>query len=148
MAEEALLGGYECRARGRLGLTVQRAGVAGDVGGLHGGVEVVMDDGEGPGIGIVDAGLLGGEPMLDQLVLDAIVGERAGRVEAERAQIAREHFHRCNAAILYRLDEFGAGRTREILASPKAKTRRARKRVMWDKSVTASVEQGGTRTNK
>src|SRR3546814_7827569 len=81
MAEEALLGGFECRASGRLGLTVQRAAVAGDVGGLHGGVEVVMDDGEGPGIGIVDAGLLGGEPMLDQLVLDAIVGERAGRVE-------------------------------------------------------------------
>src|SRR3546814_2626012 len=47
MAEEALLGGFECRASGRLGLTVQRAAVAGDVGGLHGGVEVVMDDGEG-----------------------------------------------------------------------------------------------------
>src|SRR3546814_2497218 len=89
MAEEALLGGFECRASGRLGLTVQRAAVAGDVGGLHGGVEVVMDDGEGPGIGIVDAGLLGGEPMLDQLVLDAIVGERSDAHTSELQSLLR-----------------------------------------------------------
>ena len=35
MIEEALLGALEGRARGGLGLRVQRAGVAGDVGGLH-----------------------------------------------------------------------------------------------------------------
>src|SRR3546814_18820696 len=98
MAEEALLGGFECRASGRLGLPVQRAAVAGDVGGLHGGVEVVMDDGEGPGIGIVDAGLLGGEPLLDQLVPDAIVGETAGLVAAARAHVAREHIPTCQPA--------------------------------------------------
>jgi hypothetical protein len=59
MAEEALLGGLEGRARGGLGLAVQRAAVARDVGGLHRGGEVVVDDGEGPGIGIIDAALLG-----------------------------------------------------------------------------------------
>src|SRR3546814_7823013 len=104
-----------------------------------------MDDGEGPGIGIVDAGLLGGEPMLDQLVLDAIVGERAGRVEAERAQIAREHFHRCNAAILDRLDEFGAGRKREILAAPKAKALRVGK--VMDRGRAGRRDRKSTRLN-
>jgi hypothetical protein len=55
MAEEALLGALEGRAGGGLGLPVQRAGRAGDVGGLHRRVEIVVDDGEGPGIGVVDA---------------------------------------------------------------------------------------------
>ena len=36
--EEALLGALEGRAGGRLGLAVQRPGLAGDVGGLQGGV--------------------------------------------------------------------------------------------------------------
>ena len=58
MVEEALLGALEGRARGGLGLRVQRAGRAGDVGGLHRGVEIVVDDREGAGIGVVDADLL------------------------------------------------------------------------------------------
>ena len=79
-----------------------------------------MNDGEGPGIGVVDAGLLGGELMLDQFVFDAVVGERPGRVEPERAEVARQHLHRRDAAILDRLDEFGSGREREVLAAPEA----------------------------
>ena len=48
-----------------------------------------MDDRELPGVGVVDADLLVGQPVLDQFVLDAFIGERAGRIEAERLQVAR-----------------------------------------------------------
>lgn len=120
MAEEALLGALEGRARGRLRLPIQRAAVAGDIGGLHRRVQMVVDDGERPGIGVVDARLLGRELMFDQLVFDAVIGERAGRVEAKRPQIAREHFHRRDAAIVHCLDEFGAIGEGEILAAPQA----------------------------
>ena len=75
MAEEALLGGFEGRAGGGLGLPVQRAAVAGNVRCLHRRVEIVMDDGECPGIGVVDASLLRRELVLDQLVFDAVIGE-------------------------------------------------------------------------
>ena len=44
MVEEALLGALEGGARGGLGLRVQRAGGAGDVGRLHRRIEIVMDD--------------------------------------------------------------------------------------------------------
>ena len=44
MIEEALLGAFEGGARGGLGLRVQRAGLAGDVGGPHRRVEIVVDD--------------------------------------------------------------------------------------------------------
>ena len=88
MAEEALLGGFEGRAGGGLSLAVQSAGIAGDVGGLHRRIEIIMDDGERPGVGVVDAGLLGGELVLDQFIFDAVIGEGAGRVETERAQVA------------------------------------------------------------
>ena len=94
--------------------------LAGDVRGLHRRVEIVVDDREGAGIGVVDADLLGRELVLDQLVLDAFVGERAGRIEAERLEIARQHLHRRDAAVLDRLDEFGARGERKILAAPQA----------------------------
>ena len=120
MAEEALLGGFEGGAGGGLGLRVQRAGLAGDVRGLHRRVEVVVNDRERAGIGVVDADLLRRELVLDQLVFDAFVGERAGGIEAERLEIARQHLHRRDAAILDRLDELGAGGEREVLAAPEA----------------------------
>ena len=45
VVEEALLGRFESRTGGRLGLRVQRAvGGTGDPGGFERGVEVVMDD--------------------------------------------------------------------------------------------------------
>jgi hypothetical protein len=58
--------------------------------------------------------------VLDQLVFDAVIGERTGGVEAERAQVAGQHLHRRDAAVLDRLDELGAGGEREILAAPEA----------------------------
>ena len=122
MAEEALLGGFEGGPRGGLRLRIQRAGLAGDVGGPHRRVEIVVNDRERAGIGVVDADLLGRELMLDQLVFDALVGERAGGIEAERLEIARQHLHCRDAAILDRLDELGAGGEREILAAPEAET--------------------------
>ncbi len=97
VVEEALLGALERRARRRPGPGVQRlrpavpAG-AGDAGGLQRRVEVVVDDLERAGIGIVDAGLLGGQPMLEQLDRDA--------------------------AGLDRGDELGAGGEREVRAAP------------------------------
>ena len=118
MAEEPLLGGLEGAARRRLRLLVQGARGAGDVRRLHGGIEIVMDDRECPCICVVDADLLGRQFVLDQLVFYAGKGERAGGVEAERAQIAGQHLHRGDAAALDRLDELGAGAEREILAAP------------------------------
>ena len=62
----------------------------------------------------------GGELVLDQLVLDAVVGERAGRIEAERLEIARQHFHGGDAAGLDRRDELGARGEGKVLAAPEA----------------------------
>ena len=45
------------------------------------------------------------ELMLDQLILDAFVGQRPRRVETERLEVARQHLHRRDAARLDRLDE-------------------------------------------
>ena len=75
MVEETLLGALESRPRGGFGLRVQRARFAGDVGRLQRGVEIVVDDAERPGISVVNADLLVGEPMLDQLIFDALVAE-------------------------------------------------------------------------
>ena len=56
--------------------------------------------------------------MLDQFIFDAFVGQRAGRIEAERLQIARQHFHRRDAARFDCLDELAARRERKVLAAP------------------------------
>ena len=120
MAEEALLGALESRAGGGLGLPVQRASGAGDIGRLHRCIQMVMDDSEGTGISVVDAGLLRHQRVLDQFVFHAIEGERAGGVEAERAQVAGQHLHRRDAAGLDRLDELGASAERKVLAAPQA----------------------------
>ena len=74
MAEKALLGAFKGRARRGFGLPVQCAFGAGDIGGLHRGVEIVVDDGEGPGIGVVDAALFVGELVLDEFIFDAVIG--------------------------------------------------------------------------
>jgi hypothetical protein len=79
-----------------------------------------MDDGEGFGVGIIDADLLRRQPMLDQLIFDALIAERARRIEAERTKVAGEHFHRRDAAGFDRLHEFGARREGKILATPEA----------------------------
>ena len=109
VSEEALLGGFEGRARGRFGLAVQRAALTRDVRRLHRGSKVVVDDGEGPGIGIVDTALLGRQRMLEHLVFDTVVGERAGGIEAKRPQVAGENLHRSDTPRLNGLHELGTG---------------------------------------
>ena len=118
MIQKALLGAFEGGSRRGLCLRVQRAGFAGDVGGAHRSVEIVMDDAECARISIVDADLFRRKLVLDKLVFDTLVGERARRVEAERLEVARQHLHRRDTAILNRLNEFGPGREWKILAAP------------------------------
>jgi hypothetical protein len=77
-----------------------------------------MDDAECTGIGIIDADLLRCELVLDQFVFDTLIGQRASGIESKRLEVARQHFHRCNPALLDRLDELGPGRERKILAAP------------------------------
>lgn len=135
LAEEALLGGLEGRTRGGLGLAVQRAagacraGRASDVGGLHRGGEVVVDDGESPSIGIIDGTLLRGKRMLDQFIFDAVVRQRPRGVEAEGAEISGQHFYGRDSARLDGLDELGAGHEWEVFAAPRAEPLRIGKVV-------------------
>ena len=76
MIEEALLVGFEGRARRGLGVAVVGAAVsAGDVGGFERLIQVLVDDLEGVGIGVVDADLLRRQLVLDDLVFDALEGE-------------------------------------------------------------------------
>ncbi len=83
MAEKALLGALEGRARGRFGLLVQRAAPvrAGNIGRCHGRVEVVVNHLKTFHIGIIDADLLRRQRVLDQLIHDAIEGQRASGIE-------------------------------------------------------------------
>ena len=124
MIEEALLVRFEGRARGGLGVAVVGIAIgAGDVGGLERRLQVLVDDLEGVGIGVVDADLLGREPVLDDLVFDPLEGERAGGVETERLQVAGQHLHRGDAAPFHRRHEFGPRRKRKITGAPEAKPR-------------------------
>ena len=122
MTEEALLGGLEGRARRRLGLGIEGLGAlfagAGDVGGIQRGREIVVNDLEGAGIGVIDAPLLRGEFVLQQIVFDAGEGERAGGVETQALKVARHHFHRRHAAGLDRFDECRPTRKGKIVAAP------------------------------
>ena len=74
--EEALLVGFKGRARRGLGVAVVGAAVgAADVGSLQRLVEVLVDDLEGVGIGVVNADLFGRQLVLDDLVFDALEGQ-------------------------------------------------------------------------
>ena len=76
MIEEALLVRFKRRAGGSLGVAVVRTAVGScDVGGLQRLVEVLVDDLKGVGIGVVDADLFRRQPVLDDLVFDALEGE-------------------------------------------------------------------------
>ena len=122
--EEALLVALEGRARRRLGVAVEVCRRrAGDVGASQRGGQVVVDDLERVGIGVVDAALLGRQRVLDELVFDALVGERPGGVEAERLQVAGQHLHRRDAAVFDRRDKIGAGRERKITGAPEPEPR-------------------------
>lgn len=122
--EEALLVGFERRARRGLRLPIERTSLAGDVGRLQRRIEIVMDDLKGAGIGIVDADLLRRQRMLKEVDLDAVIGERARRVEAERLEVARQHLHGGDAAFVHGRDELGTRRERKIIAAPKSQALR------------------------
>ena len=73
MTEEALFGALEGGSGRGFCLAVQRSGFAGNVGGPHRRVEVVMDDAERICIGVVDANLLRRKLVFHELVLDALI---------------------------------------------------------------------------
>src|SRR3546814_10252113 len=100
----------DLRPRRGLGLSVQRLGSAirpgtSDVGGFKRGRQIVVNDLERAGIGVIDAGLLGCQPVFDDLIFDPFVGQRASGIEAERFEVAGEHFHRGDATGLDRSEE-------------------------------------------
>ena len=79
MTEEALLRPFERRSRGGFGLRIERRGatiLAGlrHAGGLQRRVEILVDNLERAGIGVVDANLLRRQRMLDDLIFDAVIG--------------------------------------------------------------------------
>ncbi len=122
MVEETLFCRFE-RGPGRgFCLRVERACCDCDVCRLHGCFEIVMDDREAPRIGIVDADLFVGQTVFDQFVRDALIGKRAGRIEAKRFHIAGEYFHRRDTAGLDRFDELAARHKRKVLAAPEPET--------------------------
>ncbi len=77
-----------------------------------------MDDREGVGVGVVDRGLFRRQRMLDEFVGYPIVGERAGGVETEGPQVARQHLHRRDTAGLDCLDELRTRGEGEVGPAP------------------------------
>jgi hypothetical protein len=119
--QEPLLVALKRTARCRLCLLVERAFGACNVGGFEGSRQVLMDDLECAGIGIVNADLLWRQGMLQNIDLDAFVGQGARGVEAKGFQIAGEHLHGGDAAGLKRLNKIRPSRKRKIRAAPKTK---------------------------
>ena len=91
-----------------------------DAGGLQRLLDVLVDDLEGAGIGVVDAPLLGGERMFEDVDLDALIGERAGLVEPERLQVPGDDLHRGDAARFHGGDELGPGLEWRLAGGPEA----------------------------
>src|SRR5258706_2835621 len=118
MPEEALFSAFEGGSRRGFCLTVQRPSLAGNVGGSHRSVEVVMDDAECASVGVIDTNLLGCELVFDKLVFDALIRQRARNVEAERLEVSGQHFHGRDTALLDHLDEFSPGGEWKILTAP------------------------------
>ena len=115
---------FEGRARGALGVAViGPAALAGDVGGFQRRGQIVVNDLEGAGVGVVDADLLRRELVLQHLDLDAGVGEGARRIEAERLEIARQHLHGGDAARLHRRDKVLPRREGHVGRAPEPQAR-------------------------
>ena len=87
-------------------------------------LQILVDDLEGPGIGVVDADLLGRQRVLDDLDLDALVGQRARDIEPKRFEVARQHFHGGDAARLDGRDKIRPVGEGEVRAAPKAQALR------------------------
>src|SRR3546814_9012413 len=83
--------------------------------------------------------------MCEKLVFDSLIGERAGRVEAERTKVTREHFHRRDAAGLDRLDELGPRRERKVLAAPEAEALGVGEVVDGGRACRRDVDDAGAR---
>ena len=126
--EEALLGELERGAGGGLGAGV--ADVAGVYAGrLERGPEVVVDDLEGPRVLVVDAGLLGGQHVLEDVDLDAGVGQGPGLVPPERLAVPGDHLERGHPARVHRLHEVGPGREGRLGRAPQAEPARVAEAV-------------------
>lgn len=104
--EETLFGGLKGRTGGGFRLPVQRAGTTGDIGGLQRCGQVGVDDLERPGIGVVDAGLLRRQAVVEHLIFDTFIRQGTGGVEAERLEVAGQNLHCRHAAGFNRLHEF------------------------------------------
>ena len=105
VVEEPLLGPLEGRQRGGAGRAVAAAVVAVDAGHLQRLVQVVVDDLERVGVLVVDGALLAGQRVPQHVDLDPVVGQGARLVQAQRLQIAGDHFQGRHAAPLHRRDE-------------------------------------------
>ena len=79
-----------------------------DAGGLQRFLDVGVDDLEGVGVSVVDAALFRRERVFEDVDLDAVVGEHARLVEAERLEIARDDFHGGDPACFHLLDKRNA----------------------------------------
>src|SRR3546814_8240195 len=62
--------------------------------------------------------------MFEKLIFDPVERQRARRIETKRLQVAGEHLHRRDAALLDRGDEFAARRERKIGPAPKTEALR------------------------
>ena len=73
MIQKALLVALEGAFGRRFRLAVQRAAGIGDIGGLQRRLQILVNDLKGFGIGVVDADLLRGQRMFDDLDLNALI---------------------------------------------------------------------------
>ena len=120
MAEEALLGALEGRERGGLRVAVERLPPVGHPRRLEGGLEVGVDHLERARVGVVDPALLRGQRVLEDVHLDAVVGEGSCLVEPEGLQVAGDDLHRGDPARLHRRDERLAGLEGGLVRGPEA----------------------------
>ena len=110
MIEEALLRAFEAGSRSCLGSAVERAAfeIVDHVGELEGLFHILVNDGPGIGIGVVDADLMFSQIVLEDLVFNAREAERPRLIEPQRLEIARDEFHCGNSARSYLADELFA----------------------------------------
>ncbi len=118
MPEEPLFGALERRHCRRLGVPVPGGLPVDDAGGLKRRPDVPVDYFERPGVRVVDAPLRIGQRMLQDVDLDAVIGERPGLIEPERLEIARDHLQRGDPAGLHGGDEVCAGLERRLSGGP------------------------------
>ena len=141
--EEALLRLLEGAHRGGLGARGEGVAVLDHAARLEGGVEVLVDDAEGARVLVPDVPLRVGERMLEDVDFDAVVGERAGLVEAERLQVAGDDLHGRDAAALHGADEVEAVGEGRGVAAPQAQAGRVGEAVHGRGAGGAGVEDAG-----